>query len=280
MMAKRLISFLWLVLFFQFNAFGQFVNCGKLNPAGIENEGKIQHKKPGVPAIDGCLNKTLSLRFLIVMDEFGSAGVNPSMIDAAIVNLNFWFAPICLSFTTCEIDTVYANKFDKWDGNEEAEFKVLYAKRDIINIAVISEANSDVGSFAPVGVNIPSDHMDLLGVEKSGLDAKPMVHAMGHLLGLYDTHFTGFGNELVNGANCGAAGDLLCDTPADLSSPVFDSLQFCSWNETSKDLNGDLYTPIIGNFMSAHPFSCPGSFTIQQYNRMIFCYKNFRSYLY
>ncbi len=49
----------------------------------------------------------------------------------------------------------------------------------------------------------------------SAEDGATIAHEMGHYFGLLHTHETANGTELVNGTNCGTAGDLLCDTPAD-----------------------------------------------------------------
>jgi hypothetical protein len=96
-----------------------------------------------------------------------------------------------------------------------------------------------------------------------------MAHEMGHCLGLLHTHETSTGDELVDGSNCGSAGDELCDTPADpqLSSANVDDVT-CVYFGTDTDANGDMYNPDVTNTMSYAPFNCRGSFTNDQENRM------------
>jgi hypothetical protein len=40
-------------------------------------------------------------------------------------------------------------------------------------------------------------------------------HEIGHYFNLLHTHETAYGSECPSGSNCGTAGDLVCDTPAD-----------------------------------------------------------------
>jgi PKD-like domain/GEVED domain/Pregnancy-associated plasma protein-A len=96
-----------------------------------------------------------------------------------------------------------------------------------------------------------------------------MPHEMGHFWNLYHTHETFFGNELVTrgtGANCTSAGDLLCDTPADISSSPYNACS-CTYTGTSIDANGSAYLPNVNNLMSYYQ-ACRNQFTTGQFDRM------------
>ncbi|MCC6937651.1 MAG: hypothetical protein IT226_05460 [Flavobacteriales bacterium] len=81
------------------------------------------------------------------------------------------------------------------------------------------------------------------------------AHEVGHALGLMHTHDSVFGAELVDGSNCGVAGDFICDTPADpnLSLPGMIAYANCTYIGTALDANGDAYQPITNNIMSYAP---------------------------
>jgi hypothetical protein len=245
--------------------------------------------------ISECLNKTISLNFIIVSDPYYELDPMESFPIAQTIAaihdnvqlLNTAFSPICLSFQVCDIDTVQEHKYHIWNiAQEEEEFKVLFCKPNVINIILI-------GSKATLG-GVP--YASSIGIYNQLLPAKDVIvypkvflhaenrnilHQMGHLFGLYHTFENINGLELVNGSNCSTTGDLVCDTPADIfPAPwlLINGIEQCVWDGVTADANADLYAPLFGNIMSLGP--CPmGSFTIGQYNRMIYHFKKHRSYL-
>ena len=101
-------------------------------------------------------------------------------------------------------------------------------------------------------------------------DGSTLVHEFGHYFGLIHTH--GISNlnltdELADYSNCAAAGDDICDTPAD---PKLDQNvdSTCLYTGTGSDANGQLFDPDPSNFMSYAPKPCRFQFTPGQYNRM------------
>ncbi len=97
-----------------------------------------------------------------------------------------------------------------------------------------------------------------------GYGSTSIEHEMGHTLALRHTHQ---GGELVDGSNCTAAGDQVCDTPAD---PGLNGTNVigCVYVGSAVDANGQPYTPLTNNFMSYAPNSCRTAFTTGQVNRM------------
>ncbi len=261
---------------------GQITGCGTVVPAN-----SMQYEKAFIAknyqALTSCLNKTISIHFIIVTDSLNNPGITLSAIQLAVQYLNTWYAPICLSFQTCTIDTVYTYKYNTWSKvRDDAEFTALYCKENILNVVLVSSITNPGGAagYAPLG-NGPSSspHHDLIVLSKASIGSGSLFpHEIGHFFGLYHTFETSLGIEFVNEHNCSTAGDLLCDTPADINpAPVSNA---CVWTGNNRDPNNDLYTPMLGNIMSYHNSACPLSFTTDQYNRMIYCYIHFRNYLY
>ncbi|MBD2702666.1 fibronectin type III domain-containing protein [Spirosoma sp. BT702] len=110
-------------------------------------------------------------------------------------------------------------------------------------------------------------------------------HELGHNFSLLHTHGASNGtvrtDELVTrgaGANCTAAGDFICDTPADpylignqYEYVTVDGCLQYSPNNVYRDANGDPYTPSITNIMSYYHYyetDCPSHFTPGQYERI------------
>jgi hypothetical protein len=282
-MSIRLTALLLFCLSVQLVKGQQFV-CGTVVPPNAQQQEQRMaiNSTFNYQSISTCLHKTLSIHFIIVTDSLNNTGITVPAINAAVQSLNTWFAPICLSFQVCSIDTVHAYKYDQWDRTlEEAEFTALYGKENVINVVLVTNIVVPGGAagYAPLGISMPAaPRRDLICINKASLAGKTFPHEMGHFFGLYHTFETSLGVEFVNEKNCATTGDLLCDTPADINpAPVSAA---CIWTGTNRDPNGDMYTPLLGDIMSYHPAACVGSFTIGQYNRMIFSYLNFRNYLY
>lgn len=260
----------------------QDFKCGTVVPPHITQYIQQQQLMKNVTTVQNyttCLNKEISLNILVVADSLNNV---PGGIYSAVQNLNNHFDSICLTFKVCNIDTIYAYKYFRWHaGYEEQEFVTNYAMENVINVALVGQIIDPQGAagYAPLGAG-PSGapHKDLIVIQANSFGGKTGLHEFGHYFGLFHTFDTSNGLELVNGSNCTTTGDLVCDTPADINpAPV---IMPCAWNGTNQDPNGDYYTPLLGNIMSYHGGGCPLFFTREQYNRMIFCYLNFRNYLY
>jgi hypothetical protein len=109
-------------------------------------------------------------------------------------------------------------------------------------------------------------------------DPTLLSHELGHFYGLFHTHETAFGEELVSKINCEIAGDFICDTPADPllnNSNVFN----CSYFGQAVDMMGENYRPDTRNIMSYAPIGCRSRFSWQQLFRMRDVHLNENSYL-
>jgi hypothetical protein len=229
-----------------------------------------------------CLNKTLSMFIHIVLDSLNNGNVTQLEINDALAVVNKDFEPICLNFTICKQDTIRNFQFDSiLDPREAYEITHLYNVPNVINVylvtAIFSPSTPEVGGLA----SFTGDWvMVCKGISLTG--EKAWSHEMGHFFSLYHTFEDAFGAELVDGSNCDIAGDLLCDTEADVPNPAFtfgSTPNICIYMDTSLDAMGNQYTPIVGNIMSYHPAQCKTPFTVQQLNRMSAYYLSYRNYL-
>lgn len=91
-----------------------------------------------------------------------------------------------------------------------------------------------------------------------------LIHELGHFYGLFHTHETAFGLEYVDGSNCDATGDLICDTAADPNLSRPNLLNSCNYVGNIVDPNGDPYAPPVANFMSYAPPFCQQEFSLEQ----------------
>jgi len=220
-----------------------------------------------------CLNKKLSVVIHIITDSLNHPNITQAAINNGLVTLNADFAPICLSFFICKQDTIYNYKYYDFDEVKETpEVHNLYEVQNMINVYI-------VGSITPAPEAGFAGKIGNYMVLTHGCVADGMCwsHEMGHFFSLAHTFDTSGGAEFVNENNCATAGDLICDTPADINPAPITG---CQWTGTNVDANGNFYTPIIGNIMSYHPATCKTPFTVGQLNNMLNYFISYRNYLY
>jgi len=125
-------------------------------------------------------------------------------------------------------------------------------------------------------------------------DPSTFSHEIGHYLRLYDTQENWmyppdttppagwWGVECPDESNCGTAGDLLCDTPADpgLKDVVDGDCVYTGEAYPPEDTGcGEdvAYTPLTDNIMSSSLVSCRTAFTCDQLNVMSWSARNERT---
>lgn len=276
-MSRSLLSFFIALL--SYSVYAQSFTCGTVvTSQQIKDEWKLNKAASTVP--DLCLKKQVSIYAYIVKDSTGKPNLTLAEIDAGMKVVNQYFAPICLSFKVCKIVYIDNWKYDLFhDKKEEDEVRNLYCTPNVINMLFVQQIESPngVAGYAPLGTALPLNPKDIIVIKKSSVAAGlVMTHELGHFFGLYHTfEWKAFGRELVNESNCATAGDLICDTEADID-PGQSTIP-CPYRGAYKDTIGDFYMPPVGNIMAYH--SCKCKFTTGQYNRMTFCFLNFRKYL-
>lgn len=211
-----------------------------------------------------CVNKTFQVHLHLVQDSLGNT-TEVSEIQESLDYTSMLFAPICIDFAICAVDSIRDYSFDSIPSPEERmELTTRLQRANRINIYVFNHLDND---------NNP-DNDEIAGLGgggivwiTSGAGGETMAHEMGHVFGLLHTFEEG--DELVNGSNCETAGDLVCDTPADPYVENSDTtwLAGCEFVFAGRDANGELYQPQTGNTMSYHCGGC--GFTKGQLLRMV-----------
>ncbi|MBK9254708.1 MAG: hypothetical protein IPM42_04410 [Saprospiraceae bacterium] len=215
-----------------------------------------------------CIERKFYVYVHVTLDSLGNTNISKEQIRQHLQNANKAFAPICISFDYCKIDTVRDYSFDFID--DEIEVGLImsrFHKSRRLNLyftgAVMSE---EINSFS-IHNGITKEDSCVVIVPKSGLG---LMHELGHTFGLLHTFDIQNGIERADGSNCESAGDLICDTPAD---PGILPPEDCSFNHKFPDENGDYYRTEIGNFMT-HYFCAHCFYTTEQYEKMAETYLN------
>lgn len=196
---------------------------------------------------------------LYFVGERESINVDLLAIKTKITQLNEAFEGGDIAFELCG-PPVYL-KGQRVYNYEEAELlNQNWAKQKMLNVYVVDKIDLGV-SFVSGFANFYS----YVFLSNYGYSSNTiLIHEIGHHLGLYHTHESYFGKELVDGSNCQEAGDFICDTPADPNLLG----TACVYTGDKTDPNGALYRPDASNYMSYAPDRCVNSFTKTQLENM------------
>lgn len=237
----------------------------------LSGQGQMRTLNKDLP----CVDKKFQVYAHFFLDSLGTMAYTPDDLRAELASVSETFAPICISFELCGIDTITNYEFDSITyAPEEAEIKTLFHVKNRINFYIISRLfkgpETQVCGFATLG-GIASLNNGF--VFMSGGCA---AHELGHLFGLPHT-FENPGSEYVDGSNCETAGDGICDTPADpyTGDPEIvwqGGVDGCEFIWEGRDSLGQYYQPDVGNIMSY--YSCTCGFSRQQYIKMANTYLN------
>ena len=217
----------------------------------------------------------------IIRKTSGADGISVADFEAALDRANELFLPAQIQFFQCAaINVIDDDTYSPYDYSEMNALNTAHSVANVINIysseTVTSGASNICGHAQfPGGLDFV---MLANGCTRNG---STFAHELGHYFNLYHTHETFFGTELVDGTNCLATGDLLCDTPADptLSTASNVDANTCTYTGVSTDSNGDPYVPEVSNLMSYTGKHCRFAVSNDQYARMLFTLNNYRSYL-
>ncbi|MFW6222048.1 MAG: hypothetical protein ACOC3T_00400 [Bacteroidota bacterium] len=214
------------------------------------------------------LDRTFHCSFHVVKDAEGAIGIDPNDIQLTLNEASQVFERISVTFKTSKVYTINNFTYNTlYYDNTDNELVDLSYVNNTINVYLVDKLYDVEGRVTNSYTFMPGDGKDLIFIQKNSFDAVHFIQLLGHFFNLYHTHETVFGDELVDGSNCDAAGDQCCDTEAmpDLSTMV--GLD-CEYTGTTKDSNGDFYYPGTHNYMSSAPAACKCYFSDQQYIRM------------
>src|SRR5690606_20078994 len=139
---------------------------------------------------------------------------------------------------------------------------ITYDIENTINIYFVNQILSTKEGNICGYTYYPTNNIDHVFMAKNCVSGgTTLIHELGHFFGLYHTHESQFGAELVSGANCSKAGDLICDTPADpgLRSTLISKT--CEFTGFITDVFNTAYEPPINNYMSYSRQTCRNRFT-------------------
>ena len=250
-------------------------------------QAQLHHANRDLP----CVNKNYNLLLHVAVDSTLRRPLRSEVqLDTMVQRLNEFFEPICVSFSICEInileDDFSLGRIDLepiTQADQLEELKVRFSLRRRINIFFldyISGSRCGASTFESILTELDAN----IYVENECNEslAGQVAHHLGHTFGLRNTYDPAT-IELVDGSNCDATGDRLCDTPADPFGQALTEEQEaaaeagelvagfvggdCEFIYEVRDPNGDWYQPDVGNIMSAYPCKC--GFTQEQYRLMV-----------
>ncbi|NMH29633.1 zinc-dependent metalloprotease [Flavobacterium silvaticum] len=217
----------------------------------------------------------------------GSNGVSFTQLNDALAELNRRFAQIgvVFYFSGTEFEQTASSDFNAGTQDEEIEdgFYEQFGATNAINLYIaqtVLVGGSGVGGYS--FLNPQWQQYNRVWVVTGQLnDNKTTPHEFGHYFGLPHTFNNSDSNiitqrELVTrsfseilprkNANCGNAGDFICDTESDPFN-VSPSAANCIYTGSETDANGDLFHPQNNNYMD-YRWCPPYAYTTGQYNRM------------
>jgi len=213
----------------------------------------------------------------IVRASNGTGGMTLSQYFQSIDDANFYFQNSGIQFYSLGVDYIDDDIFyGETAGGEIDMLRSMNVVPAAINVYYTPNLTGlcGISSFTFSAVQGIVMDNDCSGVPSN---RSTMPHEIGHYFNLYHTHETAFGVEYVDGSNCGSAGDLLCDTPADpLLSGFVTSYPGCMYTGGFTDPNGDTYVPDTHQIMSYSLPLCADVFSPQSETRAVSVLTNAR----
>jgi Tol biopolymer transport system component len=220
----------------------------------------------------------------IVRRSDGTDGISPLDVAQSMLDANNAFAGSGLTF--CQFGEIIYIDSDAFylNINTQTEIDALRSTAVILNtINVYFTENLALPGLPLCGIS----SFTFGGVQgivmansctSAGGNHSTFAHEIGHYFDLFHTHETALGVECTNGSNCGATGDLLCDTPADPTLGAANVNGQCAYvGGGAGPCAGDgPYTPDPSNHMSYAPHACRINFSNQQRQRALATLVNLR----
>lgn len=233
--------------------------------------------------------RTVYVAAHIVRSSSGQGGISTNDLNTAIADLNATYSEVMIQFVNDQTDYIDDDNYTtltRQNFPSLAQINVVSNKLNIYFCPQSSPTTLNGIAYRPGNKCAVTN--------SAAINGSTLPHEVGHNFYLYHTHSDAVNPptdctpltqlELVNGSNCTAAGDFLCDTPAEpfncgsgISGYVYTNT--CNYFGTFRDANNQLYTPDTHNFMGYAPSNCRDSFTEQQIQKMNQTLSTILSYL-
>lgn len=266
-----------------FYSFSQTLDCGTvIDETNVDQLRQInqywQNNKDGINRSVTAMN-FVPVQLHIIRTSAGTGGISPAEYIAALDRVNEMYHESKIHFYQCAaINYIDDDNYYNYDYSEMAALDAAHSVANVINI--YSSENVTSGASNICGhAQFPGGLDFVMLANSCTKNGSTFAHELGHYVGLYHTHEPFFGAELVNGTNCGVAGDLLCDTPADPSLSGNINTSGCIYTGVGTDGNGQAYVPDVENVMSYTSKECRTIFSDDQRDRALLILQTSRAYL-
>ena len=225
---------------------------------------------------------SIPIKAHIIRKTDGSGGLSVSDLNAAMANMNAFYANAYMEFFICDgINYIDDDNYYDFQNSEESALTSAHNVNGLINIYFTNNIQNSSGSNLCGYAYYPGSADVILMANSCAVNGSTLPHEVGHFFSLRHTHGPSnltLTTELVDGSNCDTDGDEICDTPADpkLSSSNIDTN--CIYTGTQTDANGDTFAPDPNNIMSYSRKQCRILFSTEQYARIYATYKSVRNY--
>ena len=210
----------------------------------------------------------------VVQGTTDGANIDITQLYDEVDAVNRFFAGAGMEFFLCGAPRIVLDRtlYTYVDADRRLNIRANH-EPNTINIYYVDEIGNRITSSACGISTFPwdgrADSRFILMQKDCSTNGTVLAHEIGHFFGLFHTHETAAGVELVNRSNCNSAGDLICDTPADPDLSRV-GLSGCTYQGEFTDRNGDRYRPDPANIMSYAPLSCTSRFSPGQNDLMNF----------
>lgn len=219
----------------------------------------------------------------IIRKTDGTGGLTVSELNAALANMNAFYANAYMEFFLCDginyIDD--DNYYDFKSSDDESALTSANNVSGLINIYFTDYVESSTGSSLCGYAYYPGGADVILMSNSCATNGSTLPHEVGHFFSLVHTHGPSnltLTTELVNGSNCDTDGDEICDTPADPQLNYSNVNASCIYSGTETDANGDTFVPDTNNLMSYSRKECRTLFSTEQYARIYSTFRSVRNY--
>jgi hypothetical protein len=250
---------------------GATLPCGtRLTPEEVAafQAYELQFGQPTIP-LNAPTTYCIPIAAHIVRTSSGSGGLSLDRLGQGVADCNTAYINTGMHFVLLSVDYIDDDDY-YYNIDTDAEIDALIQENVVANAVNVyftpNLENEDGGLCGRGSFTTSSPQGVAMNNDCTGLASNPSTfpHELGHYFDLFHTHETAFGAELVDGSNCGSAGDKLCDTPADPGleeGTNVNSFPSCSYYGSETDGNGDSYNPDTSQLMSYAPKQCRDTFS-------------------